>query len=56
MGGDCKVGLTADKELRNKLVLMHQASLREFQREFIFGMEDKKRRYKYRSRYVGVKK
>ena len=45
MGGDCKVGLMAGKELRQKLVMMHQVSLREFQREFKFGMENKKWRY-----------
>ena len=40
MGGDCEAGLTTEEELRKKLVLMHQASLCEFQREFKFGMED----------------
>ena len=38
---DCEVGLTTDEELRKKLVLMHQVSLCEFQREFKFGMEEK---------------
>ena len=37
-----RLGLTTDEELRQKLVLMHQASPREFQRELKFGMEDKK--------------
>ena len=42
MGDGRGVGLTNDKERRHKLVLMHQASLSEFQRELKFGMEDKK--------------
>ena len=40
MGGGREVGLTNDKERRQKLVMMHQASLSEFQRELRFGMED----------------
>ena len=32
--------LTSDEEIRKELLLMHQASLHEFQREFKFGMED----------------
>ena len=42
LGNSKWVGLTTDEELRQKLVLMHQVSLREFQREFKFGTEDKK--------------
>ena len=42
MGDDRRVGLTNDKERRQKLVFMHQASLREFQGEIKFGMDDKK--------------
>ena len=42
LGNSKWVGLTTDEELRQKLVLMHQVSLREFQREFKFGIEDKK--------------
>ena len=42
MGGGRRVGLTNDKERQHKLVLMHQASMREFQREIKFGMDDKK--------------
>ena len=33
------VVLTTDEERWLKLVLMHQASLREFQQEFKFGLE-----------------
>ena len=42
MGGGHGVGLTNDNERRKKLVMMHQASLSEFQREPRFGMEDKR--------------
>ena len=35
------VGLTTDKELQRKLVLMHQVDLSGFQREPKFGMGDK---------------
>ena len=31
LGGDCDVGLTTNEEPQNKLLLMHQASLCEFQ-------------------------
>ena len=48
--------MTTDEELWQKLVLMHQPSLCEFQREFKFGMEDKKWRYKYKSCFVEVEK
>ena len=50
------VGLTTNEEYQQKLVLMHQVYLREIQREFKFGMEDKKWWWKYRSRFVGVQK
>ena len=36
------VGLVIDEDRWQKLVLMQQASLCEFQREFKFGIEDKK--------------
>ena len=42
MGVNEWVGLTNDKDKCQKLVLMHEASLCEFQREFKFGLEDKK--------------
>ena len=39
-----------EKERRQKLALMHRASLREFQkREFKFGMEYQKQRQKFRA-------
>ena len=41
-GSKYEVGLTTDKDIQNKLVLMHQASIHEFEGEFKFGMEDKK--------------
>ena len=41
MGGSKWVGLMTNDERPQKLVLMHQASLREFQGLFKFGMEDK---------------
>ena len=56
MVGVCGVRLMTDKERRRKLVLMLQASLCGFQREFKFGMEEKKLWHKYRSRFVGVEK
>ena len=40
-GGRCGVGVMTDKERQKKWVLIHQASLCEFQREFKFGMEEK---------------
>ena len=54
--GDCGVRLKTNKERRQKLVLINQASLREFHREFKFGMEGKKWRYKHRSHFVRVEK
>ena len=42
MGGDCWVGLTTNEEIRQKLVLVQQSSMSEFEIEFIFGTEDKK--------------
>ena len=56
MGWDCEVGLTTDKELHHKSVMMHQPYLREFHRRFKFGMEDRKWKYKYRIRFMGVEK
>ena len=44
MGGSEWLGLMTNKEHRQKLVIMHQASLCEFQREFEFGMEEKQLR------------
>ena len=38
-GGGCGVGLTDDEDHRQKLVLMHQASLCELQGEFKFETE-----------------
>ena len=43
-----------DKEIRQKLVLMHQSSLHELHREFKFVMEDKEWRQKYRICFVRV--
>ena len=54
--GGCGSGLTNNKDIWQKLMPMHQLSLFEFQRKFIFGMEDKKWQYKYRNRFVGVEK
>ena len=56
MGRIKLVGLMTDEERWQKFVLMHKASLCEFQRELKFGMEDKKWRFKYISRFVGVEK
>ena len=42
MGGSKRVGVTINEERHKKLVLMYQVSLCEFQREFKFGMEEKK--------------
>ena len=41
MGGSKYVALTTDKERQQKLVWMHQAYLRGFQKELKFGIEDK---------------
>ena len=46
-GGACGLGVTTNKECLKKLVLMHQASLCEFQSEFKFRMEDILWWYKY---------
>ena len=54
MGDNFEVRLTTYEDLRQKFVLMHQASLREFQREFKFGMENKEWQQKYRICFVGV--
>ena len=39
-----------------KQAIFYQASLCEFQRQFKFGMEDKKWQYEYRSRLMGLEK
>ena len=48
LGGSKWVDLITNKDIRNILVLIHQAFMCEFQRKFKFGMEDKKWHYKYR--------
>ena len=50
----CGVGLTTNEEPRHKLLIFYQVSMCEFQREFRYGMEDKKWQYKYIGRFVGV--
>ena len=42
MGGRKWVGLTTNEERQQKLVLMHQASLLDFQQDYKFKTEEKK--------------
>ena len=44
IGGRKRVGVTTNDKRHKKVVMIYQAPLCEFQREFKFGMEEKQRR------------